>query len=34
MMLETANMKWNDVILRVRCKTCGGEVCRVVEGED
>ena len=34
MVLETANKKWDDVILRGKCKTCGGEVCRVVEGED
>lgn len=32
--LETANMERGDVILRGKCKTCGGEVCRVVEGEN
>lgn len=32
--LETANMEQHSLILRGKCKTCGGEVCRLVEPED
>ena len=29
--LETAKMQKNDLILRGKCKICGQEVCRLVE---
>ena len=29
--LETAKMQGNDLILRGKCKICGQEVCRLVE---
>ena len=29
--LETAEMQDDDLILRGKCKTCGHEVCRLVE---
>ncbi|HUT28868.1 MAG TPA: hypothetical protein VMX13_03665 [Sedimentisphaerales bacterium] len=32
--LETAEMRGKDLILRGRCQHCGKEVCRVVEPED
>ena len=32
--LETADMKKRDLILRGKCKHCGNDVCRVVEPED
>jgi hypothetical protein len=32
--LETAEMKKKDLILRGQCKHCGKDVCRVVEPED
>jgi len=32
-LLETAEMVGNALVLRGKCKSCGGEVCRVVEPE-
>lgn len=32
--LETAEMKKKDLILRGKCKLCGKDICRVVEPED
>jgi len=32
--LETAEMKGKDLILKGKCKKCGKGVCRVVEPED
>jgi len=32
--LETAKMQRKDLVLRGKCKTCGGNVCRVVEPEN
>jgi len=32
--LETAEMKKMDLILRGKCKLCGKDVCRVVEPEN
>lgn len=32
--LETAKMQRDDLILRGKCKVCGHEVCRVVEPEN
>ncbi|MHB0867507.1 MAG: hypothetical protein ACYC29_07765 [Thermoleophilia bacterium] len=31
--LETAEMQSDDLLLRGKCKTCGHEVCRLVEPE-
>ncbi len=31
--LESAEIECNDLILRGKCKTCGHEVCRVIEPE-
>ncbi len=31
--LETAEMKGDDLVLRGTCKSCGWNVCRVVEPE-
>jgi len=33
-LLETAEMKGNDLILRGKCQNCGKDVCRVVEPEN
>jgi len=33
-LLETAEMNGNDLILRGKCKQCGKDVCRVVEPEN
>ena len=32
--LETTEMQQDDLILRGKCKTCGHEVCRLVEPEN
>jgi len=32
--LETAEMRKKDLILKGKCKTCGKNVCRVVEPEN
>jgi len=33
-LLETAEMKGKDLILRGKCQHCGKDICRVVEPED
>jgi hypothetical protein len=33
-LLETAEMKGKDLILRGKCQRCGKDVCRLVEPED
>jgi len=33
-LLETAKMQRKDLVLRGKCKICGGIVCRVVEPEN
>jgi len=33
-LLETAEMKGKDLILRGKCKNCGKDICRVVEPEN
>ncbi len=33
-LLETAEMKGKDLILRGKCQCCGKDVCRLVEPED
>ena len=32
--LETAEMAGDDLVLRGKCKNCGGDVCRVVEPDE
>jgi hypothetical protein len=32
-MLETGEMVGKDLVLRGKCKSCGGDVCRLVEPE-
>ena len=33
-LIESSEMVQNDLILRGKCKTCGHEVCRLVEAEE
>jgi hypothetical protein len=33
-LVETAEMKGKELIIRGKCKQCGKDVCRVIESED